>query len=133
MVVKIRGTDFVMYPVKSTAESLVFYGDTLGMRVEGEYAEGKWVELEAPPTTLALYQPDEPHAGPSDGEGTIALAGGPTIALAVEDVDSAIDELREKGVPIVWRGESPACHFVVIRDPDNNRVILHQRKDGTCG
>ena len=129
MVVKIRGTDFVMYPVKNTAKSLVFYSDILGMRVEGEYAEGKWVELEAPPTTLALYQPDEP----SPEEGNIAWAGGPTIALAVEDVDSAVGELRKKDVPIVWRGESPACHFVVIRDPDDNSVILHQRKDGTCG
>ncbi len=122
---QIRGSDFVMYPVRDMARSLAFYRDTLGMVVEGEYGDGTWVELTASPTTLALFQPDDPHNGPP--------TGGAAIALAVENVDAAVGELKEKGVEVLWHSESPVCYFAAIRDPDGNGVILHQRKDGTCG
>jgi len=123
---QVRGSDFVMYPVKDMGQSLVFYRDTLGMVIEGEYAEGTWVELTASPTTLALFQPEDPQNAPPPG--------GASIALAVENVDAAIGELEEKGVPVVWHTqESPVCYFAVVRDPDGNGIILHQRKDGTCG
>lgn len=122
---QILGSDFVMYPVGDMARSLAFYRDTLGMVVESEYGGGTWVELIASPTTLALFQPDDPHNGPP--------TGGAAIALAVKNVDAAVGELKEKGVEVMWHSESPVCYFSVIRDPDGNGVILHQRKDGTFG
>ncbi len=125
---QIRGSDFVMYPVKDMAQSLAFYRDTLGMVVESEYGdvgEGAWVELTASPTTLALFQPHDPQDCPP--------IGGAAIALAVENVDAAVGELKEQGVPVLWHSESPVCYFAVIRDPNGNGVILHQRKDGMCG
>ena len=136
---QIRGSDFVMYLVKDMAQSLAFYRNTLGMMVEGEYTMeegGVWVELPASPTTLALFQPsrelrseylpDKPENGPP--------AGGAVIALAVENVDAAVDELQKQGVQVVFHTqESPVCYFAMIRDPDGNGIVLHQRKDGTCG
>lgn len=124
---QIRGSDFVMYPVGDMARSLAFYRDTLGMVVESEYGgdDGTWVELTASPTTLALFQPADPNNGPP--------TGGAAIALAVENVDAAVGELKEKGVAVIWHSETPVCYVAVIRDPDGNGVILHQRKDGTCG
>lgn len=119
----VRGSDFVMYHVSDLENSLKFYRDTLGMTVEEQYG-GDWVELMATPTTLALYRPEE-------GEPQV---GGASIGLAVDDVAAAVAELKEKDVTVVWGdGESPVCHFAVIKDPDGNNVILHQRKDGTFG
>lgn len=120
---QIRGSDFVMYHVSNLENSVTFYCDILGMTVEGKYGDD-WVELAATPTTLALYRPEE-------GDPRI---GGASIGLAVDDVAAAVAELTAKDVEVVWgEGESPVCHFAVIRDPDGNQVILHQRKDGTFG
>ena len=120
---QVRGSDFVMYHVSDLERSLKFYRDILGMTVEGQYG-GDWVELTATPTTLALYRPE-------DGAPRV---GGASIGLAVDDVGAAVDELKENGVEVVWgKSESPVCHFAIIRDPDGNHVVLHQRKDGTFG
>lgn len=120
---EIRGSDFVMYHVSDLERSVTFYRDILGMTVEGQFG-GDWVELTATPTTLALYRPE-------DGEPRV---GGAAIGLAVGDVKAAVDELKEKDVDVVWEaGESPVCHFAIIRDPDGNQVVLHQRKDGSFG
>lgn len=120
---QIRGSDFVMYHVSDLERSLKFYRDILGLTVEGQYG-GDWVELTATPTTLALYRPEE-------GEPRV---GGAAIGLAVDNVHVAVDELKAKEVEVIWGvGESPVCHFAIIRDPDGNNVVLHQRKDGTFG
>jgi predicted enzyme related to lactoylglutathione lyase len=60
--------------------------------------------------------------------------GNATIALAVEDVWAAVEELRAKGVPVLMEPvESPVCYQASVQDPDGNQLILHQRKDGTAG
>ncbi len=56
------------------------------------------------------------------------------VALAVDDVGEAVEELRGKGVKVAMdRIESPACWMAVVEDPDGNKVLLHQRKNGTFG
>jgi catechol 2,3-dioxygenase-like lactoylglutathione lyase family enzyme len=42
------------------------------------------------------------------------------VALAVEDVGAAAEELRGKGVKIAM-------------DPDGNHILIHQRKNGSFG
>jgi predicted enzyme related to lactoylglutathione lyase len=29
--------------------------------------------------------------------------------------------------------ESPVCWMAVVEDPDGNKILLHQRKNGTAG
>ena len=60
--------------------------------------------------------------------------GGATVAIAVDDVTAAIEELRRKDVAIFSEPhEEPGCYQVALSDPDGNCLILHQRKDGTAG
>lgn len=60
--------------------------------------------------------------------------GGATVALAVDDRAAAVEELKAKGAPIIeGPHESPVCHMVGVIDPDGNRILFHQRKDGTAG
>jgi predicted enzyme related to lactoylglutathione lyase len=48
------------------------------------------------------------------------------IALAVEDVRAAVEELRAEGVPILMGPfESPVCHQAVVQDPDGSQLVLH--------
>jgi predicted enzyme related to lactoylglutathione lyase len=56
------------------------------------------------------------------------------VALAVDDVGEAVEELRGKGVTIAMEMiESPVCWMAVVADPDGNQVLLHRRKNGTAG
>lgn len=124
---KIRGTDFVMLEVADMDRSIAFYRDTLGMEIVERY-ENIWVEFQAAPTTLALYRPEDADAR------TERKSGGAVIALSVENVKEAVEELRGKGVPIVRETmDTPVCWMAGITDPDGNGIALHQRKDGTFG
>ena len=52
----------------------------------------------------------------------------------MEDVAAAVEELRGKNVPVAMEPiETPVCFMAVVEDPDGNRILLHQRKDGSFG
>jgi len=60
--------------------------------------------------------------------------GGASIYLAMEDVNAAIEELKAKGVSIVYGPmETPVCWMAAVLDPDGNVIGMHQRKDGSWG
>jgi predicted enzyme related to lactoylglutathione lyase len=121
---KVRAIDFVQIGVADMGRALRFYRETLGMDVplsQGGNAAWNWKELDSRPVALALGR-----GGPAPGQ--------VVLALAVDDVDAAVAELRAKGVPIVkepW--EADVCYRAIIRAPDGNELMLHQRKDGTAG
>lgn len=122
---KIRGVDFVLYNVSDYAKSVSFYKDVLGLKLIDEYG-GFWAEFEAGMATIAIST----H-GPIPEKN---YKGGATIALAVENVKSALEELKSKGVNALWGPkETGVCFMAAIADPDGNRIMLHERKDGTAG
>lgn len=54
--------------------------------------------------------------------------------MAVDDVETATEELQDEGVTILMDPiESGVCHMSIIADPDGNPILLHRRNDGTCG
>ena len=121
-----RGIDFFAYNVSDVARSAEFYENTLGLRLQSWEGPG-WVEFAVgdTPTVLALRQ---------DPEGAGVHVQGGAIAIAVDHVGRAVDELRERGVRIVLEpGEQPSCYAAGISDPDGNLILLHSRKDGTAG
>ncbi len=121
---KVRAIDFVQISVADMGRAVQFYRDTLGMDFPlsgGDNMDWNWKEFDTPPVTLALD---------SDGPGP----GQVSLALAVDDVAAAVEELRAKGVPIVVEPrDQDVCFAAVIRAPDGNQIILHRRKDGTAG
>lgn len=119
----VLGIDFTFFGVSDMQESLTFYRDVLGMSLACLVHEGTWAEFEINPGTLVLGQ----------GYDFIHPGGG-TVALAVDNVTAALQELEQLGIQIHSPlGESAVCFWAIIKDPDGNRVILHQRKDGTVG
>ncbi len=121
---KIRGTDFIMYPVSDLARAAAFYRDILGLPQEMYSAEWQWAEFNCGNVTLAL----------KGGEQLPEVIPGGRIALAVEDVQGAHEELHKKGVHIVQPPQDySVCWAMEIRDPDGNEVILHKRADGSFG
>ncbi len=119
----VRGIDFTFFAVRDMQKSLTFYRDLLGISLTSLVHEGKWAEFEINPGTLVLGQGDD-----------FTQPGGGVVALAVEDAAAAVAELEQAGVsPFFPLDESPVCFWAVIKDPDGNRVIIHQRKDKTVG
>lgn len=122
-----RATDFVLLTVSDVGESVRFYRDTLGLELETLDEESGWAELALPPTTLALGE-ENPNFPTSPGTGGIALA------LAVDDVEEATDELREEGMTVLMEPvETTVCDMALVGDPDGNPLVFHRRHDGTYG
>jgi predicted enzyme related to lactoylglutathione lyase len=118
---KVRAIDFVELGVADMDRALRFYRDTLGMDFPLSGQGADWKELAAPPVALAFGRD-----GPAPGR--------LVLALAVDDVAAAVEELRAKGVPVLSEArEQDVCFRAIIRAPDGNELMLHQRKDGTAG
>lgn len=106
--------------------SVAFYRDTLGLTLESLSEDGGWAEFAVPPTTLGIDA--HPHESSTPG------GGGAGVALAVDDVETATDELQNEGVIVlVDPFDTGVCHVAVIADPDDNQSVLHRRNDGTYG
>lgn len=125
---QVQGTDFVVYQTDDLDKSIAFYRDVLGLKLEGHWEEIDWAEFAAPPTTLALWNPAKTMGGAR------AETGGGAIALAVDDVAAAVEELKGKGMTVIAETmDTPVCEMAVVADPDGNKVLLHHRKDGSWG
>ncbi|HKW28183.1 MAG TPA: VOC family protein [Verrucomicrobiae bacterium] len=122
--IKIRGTDFVMFPVSDLARAAKFYREILGLPQEVYSEEGQWAEFNCGNVTLSL----------KGGETLPEKVPGGHIALAVGDVQAACQELKRRGIQITKEPQDyGCCQAVEILDPDGNCVILHRRADGTFG
>jgi predicted enzyme related to lactoylglutathione lyase len=122
---KPKGVDFVAYTVNDMDRAEAFYRDTLGLNVltprgePGTRGNG-FMEFEAGGTAIGLTE--------------MAPLPNAAVALAVDDVHAAIEELRGKGVEIGLEPvETGDCFIATISDLDGNQIIIHQRKDGTFG
>jgi predicted enzyme related to lactoylglutathione lyase len=119
---KVRAIDFVVMNVSDMERSKAFYRDTLGMEFPIWEDTANWQEFDAPPVAMAL-RVDKRNPGANAA-----------IALAVEDVAAAVEELRGKGVTVLSETrEFDVCFSAMIQDPDGNLLLLHKRKDGTAG
>ena len=121
---KINAIDFIVTQVSDVQKSIPFYRDILGLSIEDFNQEADWAEFSIGTNTLALCGPNAqawgvPHQIPTQT--------GTTIALAVENIDEALEELRRRNVPILTdKKDSTVCYFAIISDPDGNCIWLHQ-------
>jgi predicted enzyme related to lactoylglutathione lyase/DNA gyrase inhibitor GyrI len=121
---KVRGTDFVMYPVSNLEHAARFYRETLGLPQEMFSEQWQWAEFDCGNVTLAL----------KGGETAPERVTGGRIALAVEDVRAACAAVRSRGGRIQTEPvDYGVCCAAEVLDPDGNVVILHRRADGTWG
>lgn len=125
---KPRRIDFFVYSVSDIARSADFYQQTLGLTLQSWEGPG-WVEFAVGDTPTVLALRFDPEGAKSD-----ARVQSGAVAIAVDDVEQAVDELRRQRVEIALEpGEQPSCYAAGISDPDGNLILLHRRKDGTAG
>ena len=129
---KARGIDFVGVAVSDMDAARTFYGDLLGLAELGSFGDpDRWLEFDAGNVTISLIKADAAAIARRLEAGPFASIG---IAVAVEDIKTTVEELRQKGVPVTMdASEFPPCFTAMVQDPSGNHVWLHQRKDGSAG
>jgi predicted enzyme related to lactoylglutathione lyase len=104
------------------ARARKFYEETLHLKpamTVGEAGGMQWTEYDIGPGTLAL------GAG---APGWHPRSDGCSVGLEMEDFDSAISELRARGVKFkVEPFPTPVCKMAFISDPDGNTICIHKR------
>jgi predicted enzyme related to lactoylglutathione lyase len=119
--IRFKSIAFVAYPVTRMARARKFYEGVLGLKSNG-FASGKnpkWVEYDIGAGTLGIgssaqWKPSK------DGVST---------ALEVVDFDEAVALLQKRKIKFVLGPvDFPSCRSVTVRDPDGNKLSLHQRK-----
>ena len=123
----------VILAVKNMEESIKFYHEILGMPIKNK--RDNWVDLGQTGAVLRLHpaEQSEPHIGTSVQNGVL-------VGLVVGDVQSAIDELKQKNVTI-FRDvqEKEAGKNAIIVDPDDYMISLfepnfsHEKDQQTAG
>ena len=122
----------VILAVKDLDTSIKFYNDILGMPIKNE--RRNWVDLGSTGAVLSLHPASitAPHSVTSIDNGVL-------IGLTVGDLNSAIEELREKGVKIYREiQERDAGKNAIVLDPDDYMISLFepnfsQEKDKQTG
>lgn len=116
----IRKVGNVILAVKDLDKSLEFYHDVIGLPIKKQ--RRSWVDLGTSGALLSLHPASltAEHVGSS-------IENGITIGFLVGDVQSAVDELRSKGVKI-YRDviEREAGKNAIIQDPDNYLISLFE-------
>lgn len=113
-----------MFVVSDLERAARFYRDILELPQEVYDEQSKWAEFNCGNVTLSL----------KGGETLSESFPAGHIALAVEDVQAAYNELKHRGLRIKTEPQDyGCCKAFEIQDPDGNRVVLHRRVDGTFG
>ena len=110
----------VILAVNDLDTSIKFYHEVLGMPIKNE--RRNWVDLGTTGAALSLHPASitAPHSGTSVDNGIL-------IGLTVGDLDSAVDELKSKGVKI-YRGiqERGSGKNAIVLDPDDYMISLFE-------
>ena len=116
----VTGVDFVAIPTQDYDRAAAFYGETLGLPFRKRWGAMPAGEFQAGDVTLALMQ--------TDAFGQEFRRNGAPLALRVDDVATAREELEAAGVQFVMDTiDSGECHQAIFVDPDGNTLILHHR------
>ena len=125
--VPVRAIDFVMYNTKDLRRSRAFYRELFGFKRGSEWNDF-WSEFATEPVTFCLNGNSKKIHPEWDWHGPAC------VALAVDDVRTAVAECRRRKVKVLIEPtETRVCWMAWVADPDGNRICLHSRKDGTAG
>jgi catechol 2,3-dioxygenase-like lactoylglutathione lyase family enzyme len=114
---KLTQVSVVMLGVHEATRALAFYRDKLGLKVQNEIPG--FAFLNAGAVTLCLSEPAAKVRG--------QVAGAGEIVFSVEDVTSAYQALREKGVQFTHepRNITPTARVANFDDPDGNHLSIY--------
>lgn len=120
----IKDIAYIAYPSDDITRTRAWYERVLGLNFAGPYIEDgieKYNEAHLATGCFSLMASDWVGRPPGSGAGAV---------FEVEDIESAVRWLRERGATVedIWDG--PVCKQTSLNDPEGNKVTLHQKKPG---
>ena len=115
----IKEVAFIAIAVTDKDRARKFYQETLELKPARTQMDGAWVEYDFGSTTIGVgchpaWQPSR---------------DGTTVAFEVDNIGAAVAKLAERGVSFdIPKTETPVCWMAQFRDPDGNKLVVHQRK-----
>jgi predicted enzyme related to lactoylglutathione lyase len=116
----IRDIAFTAYPCADVAATRAWYEQHLGLTFSGPYVEDgseKYNEAPVGGACFALMWHEWMEAQPGSGNG---------VAFEVDDITATVENLKSSGLDVAPVYETPGCKIASVRDPEGNKVILHQ-------
>ena len=102
--------------VKDLERAAAFYRDVFGLTLEGD---GGWREAQLGGTRFALHSSHDGAPEPS--------SGGIVVDFEVDDIDSAVQRLRDARVQVGEISRQPYGTFCDFTDPEGYTLQLFQR------
>jgi predicted enzyme related to lactoylglutathione lyase len=107
--------------VEDLKKAKQFYEETLGLKVQFE-VEGHLVQVEAPGLTIGLVHPREGQESKPGKSGSVH------IGLEVQEIMSAIELLKSRGVDFQPMMDEDATRIAYFSDPEGNSLYLIEFK-----
>jgi predicted enzyme related to lactoylglutathione lyase len=110
---------FIAIAVSDAELARKFYQETLELEPTRTQMGGAWVEYDLGDTTIGVGC--HPAWKPS--------RDGTTVAFEVPNIHDTVKKLKERSVSFdIDTSETPVCWMAQFRDPDGNKLVVHQRK-----
>ncbi len=103
--------------VGNMGRAITFYTETLGLTLRYQ-AGDKWAVVQAPGLTIGLH-PAGTHVQPGN-------AGSLSIGFHVENLDAAMDALKQRGVEFTGVHQDEGARLAFFADPDRTPLYLAQ-------
>ena len=109
----------VILLVSNMEKSVKFYKDTLGLPIKSKSKD--WTEFFKNDTVLALH--------PARKKNGIKTGSAMLVGFEVSDLESAVKELKTKGVKFFKKlTEEPFGKHAIIKDPDGHLISIAEIK-----
>jgi len=118
--VNIKKVGNVILAVKDLDKSLAFYHELIGLPIKNQ--RRSWIDLGTSGALISLHPASltAEHIGSS-------IDNGITIGFLVGDINSAVEELKSKGVKIYREiSEREAGKNAIVLDPDDYLISLFE-------
>jgi lactoylglutathione lyase len=118
--VNIKKVGNVILAVKDLDKSLAFYHELIGLPIKNQ--RRSWIDLGTSGALISLH----PASLTSEHIGS-SIDNGITIGFLVGDINSAVEELKSKGVKIYREiSEREAGKNAIVLDPDDYLISLFE-------
>ncbi len=107
--------DCIFYYVSEMERAMRFYSDVLGFRLISRDVVARF-EVDG-----ILFE-----LVPATDQSKLQGAGNARLALRVDDIEQASNELRAKGIPVTPAENKGTGVLAFFRDPDDNEICLWQ-------
>ena len=107
--------DCVFYYVSDLDRAVAFYESVLGLRLSSRDAVARFL---MDGVLVELVPTRDPRL--------LSGQGNARLTLAVDQVETAVRELRGKGVPVSDVKQVSNGRLASLRDPDDNEILLWQ-------